>query len=106
MSIELTRHLRAPRRSLLRQSVQPAASQSAAEGATGIMSTAQIALRLLASALVGYLLGSLPSGVIVGRVFGNVDPRAQGSGKTGATNVLRTMGTVPAVLVALLDVAK
>jgi glycerol-3-phosphate acyltransferase PlsY len=60
----------------------------------------------LASAVVGYLLGSLPSGVIVGRLFGNVDPRAQGSGKTGATNVLRTMGTGPAVLVALLDVAK
>lgn len=70
------------------------------------MSVTEIALRLLISAVVGYLLGSLPSGVIVGRVFGNVDPRAGGSGKTGATNVLRTMGKGPAIMVAVLDVAK
>lgn len=70
------------------------------------MSTTEIALRLVISAVVGYLLGSLPSGVIVGRLFGKVDPRAGGSGKTGATNVLRTMGKGPAVMVAVLDVAK
>ena len=63
-------------------------------------------LRYLCAAVVGYLLGSIPSGVLVGRLFGNLDPRAYGSGKTGATNILRTLGPGPAILVALMDVAK
>ena len=44
------------------------------------------------AAVVGYLLGSIPTGMIVARVYGNVDLTAQGSGRTGATNVLRTLG--------------
>jgi len=63
-------------------------------------------LRFVLAAIVGYLLGSVPSGVLVGRLFGNVDPRTQGSGKTGATNILRTLGPGPAVLVAVLDITK
>lgn len=63
-------------------------------------------LRFLLAGVVGYLLGSVPSGVVVGKLFGNVDPRTQGSGKTGATNILRTLGPGPAVLVALLDLGK
>lgn len=70
------------------------------------MSPVVAVLRFAAAALTGYLLGSLPSGVVVGRLFGNVDPRASGSGKTGATNVLRTLGPGPAVLVMLMDVGK
>jgi len=70
------------------------------------MSTADLVLRVGAAGVLGYLFGSLPSGVIVSRVFGRTDPRAHGSGKTGATNVLRTLGPIPALLVALLDGAK
>ncbi|MFI5272948.1 MAG: glycerol-3-phosphate 1-O-acyltransferase PlsY [Ktedonobacterales bacterium] len=70
------------------------------------MSIGEVTLRFVLAAVAGYLLGSLPSGVLVGRLFGNVDVRTQGSGKTGATNVLRTLGKGPALLVALLDVAK
>jgi glycerol-3-phosphate acyltransferase PlsY len=70
------------------------------------MSTGEIALRFVVAAVVGYLLGSLPSGVIVSGLYGQVDVRTTGSGKTGATNVLRTLGTGPALMVALLDVAK
>jgi glycerol-3-phosphate acyltransferase PlsY len=44
------------------------------------------------AALVGYLLGSIPTGMIVARVYRNVDLTAYGSGRTGATNVLRTLG--------------
>ena len=44
------------------------------------------------AAVVGYLLGSIPSGMIVARVYRNVDLTAYGSGRTGATNVLRTLG--------------
>src|SRR5579863_1919026 len=58
------------------------------------------------TAVVGYVCGSIPSGVIAGKVFGNVDPREHGSGKTGATNILRTLGPRAAVTVALMDVLK
>ncbi len=44
------------------------------------------------AAVVGYLLGSIPTGMIVARVYRNVDLTAHGSGRTGATNVLRTLG--------------
>lgn len=70
------------------------------------MSPVAIILRLLGAAVAGYLLGSLPSGVIAGRIFGNVDPRTQGSGKTGTTNVLRTLGPGAAAVVLLLDFGK
>ena len=39
-----------------------------------------------------YLVGSIPVGLIVCRVWGGVDPREHGSGSMGATNVLRTLG--------------
>ncbi len=56
--------------------------------------------------VVGYLLGALPFGLIVGRLLGGVDLRTQGSGRTGTTNALRTIGAPGAALVLLLDVAK
>jgi glycerol-3-phosphate acyltransferase PlsY len=45
------------------------------------------------AAVFGYFLGSIPTGMIVARVYRNVDLTAHGSGRTGATNVLRTLGT-------------
>lgn len=56
--------------------------------------------------LVGYLLGSIPFGLIVTRVAGRGDIRAIGSGNIGATNVLRTGSKGLAVLTMLLDAAK
>jgi glycerol-3-phosphate acyltransferase PlsY len=50
------------------------------------------------AALVGYLLGSIPTGIIVARVYRNVDLTAYGSGRTGATNVLRTLGSGAAAI--------
>src|SRR5262249_35744635 len=50
------------------------------------------------AALVGYVLGSIPSGMIVARVYRNVDLTAHGSRLTGATNVLRTLGTGAAAI--------
>lgn len=70
------------------------------------MSPVVAVLRFAAAAVAGYLLGSTPSGVVVGRILGNVDPRASGSGKTGATNVLRTLGPGPAALVVTMDAGK
>lgn len=60
---------------------------------------------LVAAIGIGYLLGAIPSGVIVGRLIG-VDPRGGGSGRTGTTNALRTLGTAAAVIVLVLDMAK
>ncbi len=42
--------------------------------------------------LFAYLLGSIPTGVVVARILGGVDPRGAGSGNIGATNVGRTLG--------------
>ena len=58
---------------------------------------------LLAGA--GYLLGSIPTGVLVGRLYG-ADPRDVGSGRVGATNSFRAMGWRGGALVAAFDLAK
>jgi glycerol-3-phosphate acyltransferase PlsY len=55
---------------------------------------------------VSYLLGSIPSGLIIVRLFKRVDVRDYGSGKTGMTNVLRTLGVPAAAVVLILDMAK
>lgn len=54
----------------------------------------------------GYVIGSISSGYLVGKLYRNVDLRRVGSGSTGATNTLRTLGPGAALLVALLDIAK
>jgi glycerol-3-phosphate acyltransferase PlsY len=57
-------------------------------------------------AIIGYLLGSLPMGLIAGKLVRGVDIRDYGSGKTGFTNALRTIGLKAALLVLLGDVVK
>ncbi len=59
-----------------------------------------------AGVIVAYLLGSLPTGYLAGRLLKGIDLRQQGSGSTGATNVLRTLGAGPGIVVLLVDVAK
>lgn len=56
--------------------------------------------------LVAYLLGSTPTGYTAARVLKGIDIREHGSGSTGATNVLRTLGTVPGLFVLLIDAFK
>ena len=55
---------------------------------------------LLLTAVLGYLLGSIPFGILVTRAMGLGDLRAIGSGNIGATNVLRTGNKAAAVLLA------
>lgn len=55
--------------------------------------------------VIGYLIGTIPTGYLVAKARG-VDIQRAGSGNIGATNVLRTLGWGPAVLVALLDPLK
>src|SRR5438093_12090973 len=63
-------------------------------------------MALAVVALVGYLVGSISTGYIVGKIYRNVDLRSVGSGSTGATNTFRTLGRGAGALVALLDIAK
>jgi glycerol-3-phosphate acyltransferase PlsY len=63
-------------------------------------------LTLLALASMGYLLGSIPFGLVVTRALGLADPRTIGSGNIGATNVLRTGSKAAAAGTLLLDGAK
>lgn len=56
--------------------------------------------------LAAYLLGSIPTGYIAGRLLKNIDIREVGSGSTGATNILRTLGKGPAIFVLLVDILK
>ena len=60
------------------------------------------ALGLVAS----YLMGAVPFGLVVGKVTKGIDIRDFGSGNIGASNVYRTLGPGPALLVFLLDTAK
>ncbi|MBD2313027.1 glycerol-3-phosphate 1-O-acyltransferase PlsY [Desertifilum sp. FACHB-1129] len=56
--------------------------------------------------VAAYLLGSIPIGYLLGRWLKGVDLREVGSGSTGATNVLRTLGKGPAAIVLLVDIGK
>ncbi len=56
--------------------------------------------------LAGYLLGSFPTGYLVGKALKNKDVRTYGSGRIGAANVLRIMGFGPFVFVFCVDFAK
>ena len=63
-------------------------------------------MAVLAFIFVGYLLGSVPFGVMIGKIFKGVDVRDYGSGSSGMTNVMRTVGVRAGALVMLLDMAK
>ncbi|MDX2215623.1 MAG: glycerol-3-phosphate 1-O-acyltransferase PlsY [Oculatellaceae cyanobacterium bins.114] len=56
--------------------------------------------------LAAYLLGSIPTGYLAGRLLKGIDIREHGSKSIGATNVLRTLGKGPALAVLLMDVFK
>jgi glycerol-3-phosphate acyltransferase PlsY len=61
---------------------------------------------LLGVALAAYLLGSVPFGIVMARLFGLGDLRQIGSGNIGATNVLRTGNKTAAALTLILDAGK
>ena len=66
-------------------------------------------LEVLAFAVLfclAYLVGSIPFGLIVSRVFYRVDVRQHGSGNVGATNVFRVLGKKAGVVVMVLDIMK
>ncbi len=60
---------------------------------------------VIAAAVVGYLLGSFPSGYLISKLWG-VDILRHHSGRIGGTNVFRVLGLLPALLTGALDVGK
>jgi len=56
--------------------------------------------------ILAYLLGSIPSGLIIGKVFYKTDIREHGSGNLGGTNTFRTLGVKAGIAVTLADILK
>src|SRR5258708_35062856 len=63
-------------------------------------------VRILAAGVIGYGIGWVSSGYLVGKRYRNVDLRKVGSGSPGATNTFRTLGLGAGLLVAILDILK
>jgi acyl phosphate:glycerol-3-phosphate acyltransferase len=67
---------------------------------------AELNATLISIPAAAYLLGSVPFGLLLGRLFGASDVRKTGSGNIGATNVARVAGPLAGILTLLLDAAK
>jgi len=65
-----------------------------------------LAFKFLAIAVLAYLLGAIPFGLIISQGMAHTDIRRHGSGNIGATNVFRTLGTKLGILTAVLDMGK
>lgn len=70
------------------------------------MFSLELALPALFVAVLAYLAGSVSTAIIVCKAMGLKDPRTEGSGNPGATNVLRVGGKLPAALTLLGDALK
>jgi glycerol-3-phosphate acyltransferase PlsY len=65
-----------------------------------------LAFKYVAVALIGYLMGSIPFGILVSKVARGIDVRMFGSGKTGTANVIRTAGGRAGAVTMMLDLSK
>ena len=63
-------------------------------------------MEIILAILIGYVLGSLPFALIIGKVFYNTDVRLHGSGNLGGSNTGRVLGKKAGITVMVLDVAK
>jgi glycerol-3-phosphate acyltransferase PlsY len=65
-----------------------------------------ILLKFISVIIIGYLIGSIPSGLLISKWFAKKDVREYGSGKIGTTNVLRTAGKKAAAVAFAMDILK
>ncbi|MFH1360351.1 MAG: glycerol-3-phosphate 1-O-acyltransferase PlsY [Candidatus Omnitrophota bacterium] len=63
-------------------------------------------LKIILSCALSYLVGSIPTAYVFGRLIKRIDIREHGSGNVGATNAIRVLGKGPGTLVLLLDILK
>ncbi|KRM67892.1 acyl-phosphate glycerol 3-phosphate acyltransferase [Apilactobacillus ozensis DSM 23829 = JCM 17196] len=66
----------------------------------------EIILKIAILLIVAYILGSIPNGIWIGKVFFNTDIREHGSGNIGTTNTFRVLGKIPGAMVMVLDILK
>jgi len=66
----------------------------------------KILFQITGAVLLSYMIGSIPFGLLIGKLFYKKDIRELGSKNIGATNIMRTFGTFPGVSVLLLDALK
>src|SRR6266853_5203186 len=66
----------------------------------------EISITVLLIPFAAYLLGSIPFGLLLAKLFGGADVRKAGSGNIGATNVARVAGPLAGVLTLVFDTAK
>ena len=63
-------------------------------------------LQIFSVIILGYLLGSIPTSLTLGKIHSRIDIRKHGSGNAGLTNVYRVLGIGPALVVAIADIFK
>lgn len=63
-------------------------------------------MKIFLASVVAYLIGSIPNGLILGKLFWQIDLREHGSKNIGATNAYRTLGAKPAALIFIMDLLK
>ena len=63
-------------------------------------------MNLLLGILISYVLGSVPTAFLAGKLFGNIDIRLHGSKNVGATNTFRVLGKGPGTAVLVIDILK
>ncbi len=63
-------------------------------------------MEIVSIIIISYLIGSIPTAYLVGRIFGKVDIRTVGSGNVGASNVFRVVGKIAGISVLIIDILK
>ena len=63
-------------------------------------------MNFLLGVVISYLLGSIPTAYIFGKLYQGIDIRQHGSGNVGATNTFRVLGKIPGTIVLLIDILK
>ena len=63
-------------------------------------------MKTAAALLAAYLIGSISFGYLAGKLLKGIDIRKYGSGNAGTTNIQRTLGTLPALIVLFLELVR
>ena len=63
-------------------------------------------MTILLIIIISYLIGSIQSGILIGKIIYKTDVRQFGSKSSGATNIQRTIGLKPGIFVLVLDILK